>query len=60
MNLGPRCEKMLENQCQCPNTAVGGSEYCALHVTLHAAAAATAAQMPAENPSSKKDDPNGW
>lgn len=31
MNLGPRCEQIMENHCQCPNTAVKGSDYCLLH-----------------------------
>lgn len=36
MNLGPRCGQMLENRCQCPNTAIDNSEYCALHLTMRA------------------------
>lgn len=31
MNLGSRCEKMLDNRTQCPNTALPGSDFCALH-----------------------------
>jgi hypothetical protein len=38
MNLGPRCEKMLQNRMQCPNTAQLGSIYCELHNKLAASA----------------------
>ena len=31
MNLGPRCNFMLLNQCQCPNTALADSDMCELH-----------------------------
>ena len=31
MNLGPRCNFMLENHCQCPNTATADSDMCLLH-----------------------------
>lgn len=37
MNLGPCCQEMLENSCQCPNTVIDNSNYCALHLTLKAA-----------------------
>ena len=47
MNLGPRCEKMLENRCQCPNTAEENSIYCMLHNKLNAALAAKEVSTPA-------------
>jgi len=31
LNLGKRCEKMLENSTQCPNTVMPDSDYCVLH-----------------------------
>ena len=31
MNLGPRCNFMLPNHCQCPNTALVDSDMCELH-----------------------------
>lgn len=31
MNLGPRCNFMLPNHCQCPNTALADSDMCELH-----------------------------
>lgn len=41
MNLGARCEEMLENRCQCSNTAMDNSPYCNLHLILHAATTTT-------------------
>jgi len=32
MNLGVRCNFMLPNHCQCPNTVVTGSSMCRLHM----------------------------
>ena len=34
MNLGPRCEVMLDNKCQCPNTVEGYTLRCILHNKL--------------------------
>ena len=31
MNLGVRCNFMLPNHCQCPNTVAEGSSMCKLH-----------------------------
>jgi len=31
MNLGVRCNFMLPNHCQCPNTALVDSDMCELH-----------------------------
>jgi hypothetical protein len=31
MNLGVRCNFMLPNHCQCPNTALTDSDMCELH-----------------------------
>jgi hypothetical protein len=47
MNLGPRCEMMLENRMQCPNTAEENSIYCMLHNKLNAALAAKEVSTPA-------------
>jgi hypothetical protein len=33
MILGPRCNAMRENHCQCPNATIAGSQYCKLHST---------------------------
>lgn len=30
MNLGHRCQRVLPNSCQCPNTAIDGMQYCLL------------------------------
>lgn len=38
MNLGSRCIQILENRCQCTNTATDNSEYCTLHNIMRAEA----------------------
>jgi len=34
MNLGPRCNEILSNRCQCPNTVVEGTLFCKLHTPI--------------------------
>lgn len=34
MNLGPRCNAMLANSTQCPNTVQEGSDMCKLHYAI--------------------------
>ena len=37
MLLGPQCQKMMDNHCQCPNKVQEGTDFCELHNKIQAA-----------------------
>lgn len=49
MNLGPRCNFMLENHCQCPNTVIADSDMCLLHKEFETEQAIAVEQEKIEN-----------
>jgi hypothetical protein len=48
MNLGVRCNFMLPNHCQCPNTALADSDMCELHKEFQTEQAVAAEQAKIE------------